>query len=526
MVIALDGHLNRDELYAIVDGASVRLAAPASERIAVCHSTLLAWLAEDRHVYGASSGVGDFRDVAVAGECRGELQLNIVRSHCCGVGDALPQELVRAALALRAATFACGYSAVRPRLVEHMIAMLNARIHPVVPEFGSVGASGDPVLLAHMALGVIGEGYAQVDSGATLTGAEALALSGLEPPALAAREGLALVNGLDFTTGAGALMARRAERLLGWADALAALTLDVLSAHEDPFIAEVQRVRGGGRHTVVAEHVGRLRAGGRTSRVRVLASQGRASASQGWALASREAVPSPQDPRPVSQDPYCLRCIPQVHGASWTAFDRYRETIDAELTAVIDNPLVFVGEEAIRHCGHFHGQELALAGDYLALAVVNLANIAQARLSLLLRGTRGLPRMLSPAPGRRCGLMMLETTGAALVASMRARAAPLSIQSVAASSEQEDHTSMSWEAVRRTDALLGQLAYVLAAEATAAVAGAGLRGPDPLGDGTRALLETLTRRIGAFEGDRPLSDDLTALGSMMLHESRSFGDGD
>jgi histidine ammonia-lyase len=498
MVVAVDGHLSRDELYAIVDGARVRLAASARERMAVCHSTLLAWLEEDRHVYGASSGVGDFRDVAVAGECRGELQLNIVRSHCCGVGDALPRDLVRAALALRAATFACGYSAVRPQLVEHMIAMLNARIHPVVPEFGSVGASGDPVLLAHMALCVIGEGHAQIDSGVTLAGAEALALGGLEPPALAAREGLALVNGLDFTIGAGALMARRAERLMGWADALAALTLDVLGAREDPFIAEVQRVRGEGRHTVVAEHVSRLRADGRAPRVRA----------------------------PVAQDPYCLRCIPQVHGASWTAFDRYRATVDAELTAVIDNPLVFVDEEAIRHCGHFHGQELALAGDYLALAVVNLANIAQARLSLLLRGTRGLPRMLSPTPGRRCGLMMLETTGAALVASMRARAAPLSIQSVAASSEQEDHTSMSWEAVRRTDALLGQLAYVLAAEATAAVAGAGLRGSGSLGHGTRVLLATMAGRIGAFDGDRPLGDDVAALGSMMLHEPWSFGDGD
>jgi histidine ammonia-lyase len=495
--IAIDGPLSREELCAIVDGTRVRLTASARERIAVCHSALLTWLAEDRHVYGASSGVGDFRDIDVPGERRSELQLNIVRSHCCGVGGALSHEHVRAALALRAATFARGYSAVRPQLVEHMLAMLNARIHPLVPEAGSVGASGDPVLLAHMALGIVGEGDAQIGAGAPLPSGEALARGGLEPLALASREGLALVNGLDFTIGASVLVAARAQRLMGWADALAALTLDVLSALEDPFLVEVQRVRGNGPHTAVAERVSRLRAD---------------TPPRG----ARASAP---------QDPYCLRCIPQVHGASWTAFDRYTATVDGELAAVIDNPLVFVDEAAVRHCGHFHGQELALAGDYLALAVTNLANIAQARLSLLLSGTRGLPRMLSPAPGRRCGLMMLQTTGAALVAAMRARAAPLSIQSVPASSEQEDHTSMSWEAVRRTDALLEQLAYVLAAEAAAAAAAAGMRTASSLGRGTRALREAIDSRIGTFAEDRPLGEDLEALAAMMLGEPPTFLDG-
>jgi histidine ammonia-lyase len=494
----LDGHLGRDELYAIADGARVQFAPSARERMAVCHAALATWLEEERHIYGASSGVGDLRDIDVPGESREALQLNIVRSHCCGVGDALPREVVRAALALRAATFACGHSAVRPALVEHMIAMLNARVHPVVPESGSVGASGDPVLLAHMALGIIGEGRAQIGSGPMIASRKALAARGLEPLALASREGLALVNGLDFTIGGGALLARRAQRLMGWADAIAALTLDVLEALEDPFLAAVQRLRGGGRHIGVAENVSRLRAGGSPERTRMLA----------------------------SQDPYCLRCVPQVHGASWTAFDRFVATVDRELTAVIDNPLVFPTEGTIRHCGHFHGQELAFVADHLALALTNLANIAQARLSLLLRGTRGLPRMLSPAPGCSCGLMMLETTGASLVASMRARAAPLSVQSVAASSEQEDHTSMSWESVRRTDALLSQLAYVLAAEAMAGAAAAGMRAPAALGCGTLALLETISRRVGTFAGDRPLGEGLETLASMMLLEPWAFADGD
>jgi histidine ammonia-lyase len=495
--ITVDGALSRAELSAIVDGAPVQLDPAARERMWACHSALITWLDEGRHVYGASSGVGDFRDIDVAGEAREQLQLNIVRSHCCGVGAALPQDIVRAALALRVATFSRGHSAVRPQLAEHMIEMLNAHIHPVVPEFGSVGASGDPVLLAHLALGIIGEGYAQIEAGSTVPSCEALALHGLEPMALVSREGLALVNGLDFTIGAGVLITTRAQRLLGWADAIAALTLDVLRALEDPFMAEVQRIRGEGRHSVVAERISRLRSGA--------------------SCEPHEAT--------ASQDPYCLRCIPQVHGASWTAFDRYAATVDGELTAVIDNPLVFVGEGAIRHCGHFHGQELALTADYLALAVANLANIAQARLSLLLRGARDLPKMLSPAPGYHSGLMMLETTCASLVARIRALAAPLSVHSIAASSEQEDHTSMSWEAVRRTDALLPQLAYVLAAEGIAAAAAVSLRRSTSLGRGTRALLEAISSQIGTFGEDRPLSGDIEALVTMILQESSTFADG-
>lgn len=494
--IMIDGALSRAELCAIVGGARVGLQPAAKERMAACHDALTAWLQDGRHVYGASSGVGDLRNCDVAADAREELQRNIVRSHCCGVGKPLPQDIVRAALTLRVATFARGYSAVRPQLAEHMIAMLNARIHPIVPELGSVGASGDPVLLAHLALGIIGEGQAQVQSGSTIEAASALALHGLTPIELVSREGLALVNGLDFTISVAVLTIPRIERLLGWVDAIAALTLDVLRALDDPFMANVQSLRGEGRHAVVAERIRRL----------------------------RSDASSRRDAGIASQDPYCLRCIPQVHGASWTAFDHYVAAVDCELTAVIDNPLVFVDDEAVRHCGHFHGQEIALSADYLALAVANMANIAQARLSLLLRGTKHLPKMLSSVPGHQSGLMMLETMGASLVGRVRALAAPFSIHSVAASTEQEDHTSMSWEAVRRTDALLPQLAYVLAAEAIAAVVAAGFSGSTSVGRGTGALIESISGRIGGFEADRPLSYDIETVATMMLRETSSFAD--
>jgi histidine ammonia-lyase len=495
--ITIDGALSRADLHAIVHGAPVRLGARAVVRMCESHEALSAWLDHGRRVYGASSGVGDFRDEEIPSDARGQFQLNIVRSHCCGVGPALPTELVRAAFALRVATFAGGHSAVRPELAEQMASMLNAAVHPVVPQCGSVGASGDPVLLAHMALPIIGEGYARVGSGAAMPGAEALAKRGLKPMTLVPREGLALVNGLDFTVGAAALLAVGIERLLDWADAVAALTLDVTYAHEDPFGAEVQRVRGEGRHNFVAARVSRLRSG--SSRAR--------------------------DGASASQDPYCLRCVPQVHGASWTVFDRYRATVQDELTAVIDNPLVFAREGAVRHCGHFHGQELALAADHLALAIANLANIAHARLSLLLSGTRDLPRMLSVAPGFCSALMMLETTSASLVARIRALTAPLSIHPIAVSAEQEDHTSMSWEAVRRTDALLAQLGYVLAAEAVAGVAAAGFRPAASLGHRTRGLVEALASHIGPFGVDRPLGDDVETLATMMLREACPLVDG-
>jgi histidine ammonia-lyase len=437
--ITLEGSLRREELNAVVDGAKMVLGDTARTRLKAGNQVLVRRLAAGVNVYGVSSGVGDLRDIAVASEACDDLQRNIVRSHCCGIGPPLPARLVRGALALRAATFACGYSAVRPQLVERMLAMLNARIHPIVPAQGSVGASGDPVLLAHVAYAITGEGTAQLGDGARRSVAELLARVGLEPMRLTGREGLALLNGLDFTIAAAVLLHADADRLFGWSDTIAALTLDALSAASASFSIELQRLRGEGRHCDVATRIADLRRWG------VMAPFGSA------------------------QDPYCLRCIPQVHGASWTALDRHAATVDRELTAVIDNPLIFPEPEVVYHCGHFHGQELAFSADHLALAVTSLANIAQARISLLLRGTRGLPRMLSREPGVRCGLMMLETTSASLVARMRTAATPLSIQSLPASSEQEDHTSMAWEAVRRTDALLSDLAGVLAVEAIAAV---------------------------------------------------------
>jgi histidine ammonia-lyase len=486
--VVIRGSLDRRRLFAIVDGARVRIHPDAAERMRRSEGALARRLTDGRHVYGVSSGVGDFRDAPVSADGRATLQLNIVRSHSCGVGAPLPSPLVRAALALRLATFAGGYSAVRPLLAEHLAAMLNARVHPVVPELGSVGASGDPVLLAHTALCAIGEGRAQIGSGRVRPSREALTLKGLEPLTLATREGLALINGLDFTIGAAALITARAERMLLWGDAIAALTLDALDAAADPFDAAVQALRGAGRHTDTAERIRSMRVG------------------------------SPNGAHQL-QDPYCLRCVPQVHGASWTALERFTATVDHELTAVIDNPLIFAEPDLVRHCGHFHGQELALAADMLALGLANLANITLARLSLLLRGTRGLPRMLATEPGVESGLMMLETLAASLVARMRASAAPLSIHNVPASSVQEDHTSMGWEAVRRTETLVEQLAYVLAAEALAAVTAARLRHADGLARPLPASFDLLAQHVDAGAGDRALSGELEALSATMSSQA-------
>jgi histidine ammonia-lyase len=485
--ITLDGALDRPRLEAIADGARVRLSELAHARIAASHDMLRQRLRDGLGVYGASSGVGDLRDVDVAESERDELQINIVRSHCCGIGSPLPARLVRAALALRAATFARGHSAVRPELVDHMVAVVNADIHPVVPSEGSVGASGDPVLLAHLALGILGEGTVELDDGTSGDAAEALARNRIEPIRLRGREGLALVNGLDFTISAATLLHACAERLVRWSDAIAALTLDALDAAPDPFSADVQRLRGTGRHLDVAAAIEKLR--------------GTVDARDGR-----------------SQDPYCLRCVPQVHAASWAALDHHAAAVDDELAAVIDNPLTFPETGRVSHCGHFHGQALAMAADSLALGLINLANIAQARLSLLLRGTRTLPRMLVSQPGARCGLMMLETTGGALVARMRAMGAPLSVHNIAASSDQEDHTSMAWEAVRRTETLAPMLAAVLAAEAIAAAQALQLRGARSPQPPLRDLLAAL-ELTGRMTADRPLGPDIERLRATLQRDA-------
>jgi histidine ammonia-lyase len=450
------------------------------------HRALTERVAEGSGVYGASSGVGDLRTEAVDDAQLGDLQANIVRSHSCGIGEPLDPITVRGAMASRAATFARGWSAVRPELAELLAEMVNRGVEPVVPCRGSVGASGDPVLLAHIGEVVIGEGRARLGD-RLLPGGTALRSAGLEPLALRPREGLALVNGLDFTLSAAVLQASVARRVADWADGIAAVSLEVLRAASEPFSERVQDLRGAGGHREVAARIRALHAG---------------SSQVGG-----------RDP---PQDPYCLRCVPQVHGATADVLLHAEETLDAELAATIDNPLISPDDGAVFHAGLFHGQRIAMAFDYLALALVNLANIAQTRIALLLSGQRGLPRVLARNPGVESGLMMLETTSASVVARARAAAAPLSVHSIGVSAEQEDHVSMSWEAVRRTGEIAELVAGVLAAEGVAAAAAAEVVSAHSLGAGTQRVAARLAGAVSPRHGDAATAADLARLSMLIL----------
>lgn len=480
-----DNGLSLDDLLAVACGsARLSLGPRAHERMGASHRLLATWLEGGNHVYGASSGVGDLRTHEIDADDGALLQLGIVRSHSCGVGPPLDTPVVRAAVALRAAALARGYSAARPALPELMVQMLNSGVHPVVPSGGSVGASGDPVPLAHIGLAMIGEGRVRLHDGPEMPAAEGLAAAGLRPVELRPREGLALVNGLDVSLGLAALAVARAETLAGWAGAIAALSLEGAAGSLEPFDEQVQHVRGPGGHREVAADVRR---------------RCRSSRLVGTGAGA--------------QDPYCLRCVPQVHGASADVVSATRATLDAELDGVVDNPLVFAENAVLRHCGHFHGQRLAMAADNLAVALCNLANVSLARTGLLLRGFRGLPRMLCPRPGAQSGLMMLETTAGSIVGRMRAGAAPVSIHSVAVSSEQEDHVSMAFEAWRRCSPLLDGLADVLAIELLTAATAASWRGRESLGVGTAPVAALHTGPIDS--ADRPLAPDLAHLSGLL-----------
>lgn len=484
--VDIDDGLSIDALVRVAEGTlAVSVGEDARRRMERSQAMLWEWLSTGESVYGASSGVGDLAHRDVAEDDALRLQLNIVRSHCCGLGDELPAAVVRAAIASRAAVLARGYSAVRPAVVELMLALLSRDITPCVPAEGSVGASGDPILLAHVAAVIVGEGAARTSDGALLPGGDALAVAGLEPLRLGPGEGLALVNGLDFSIAAGALALASNRRVLEWADGVAALTLEALAGSSQPFLERVQRVRGQGGNLRVAEKI-RARIGG------------------------SDLVGQPSG-GPGPQDPYSLRCVPQVHGSAWDVLAHAEHVVAGELAAVIDNPLIFPETGEVLHCGHFHGQALASAFDYLAVANVAVANMVHARLSLALRGVRGLPPVLADDVGVESGLMMLETASASLVARARALACPLSVQSIPASALQEDHVSMAWEAVRRFQELTRLLAEVVALEAAASAAACELRSVDLLGAGSRRLHTAVRGVLPSRRGDAALTPALRRL---------------
>jgi histidine ammonia-lyase len=445
-------------------------------------------------VYGVNTGFGKMASVRISREQIQQLQVNLVRSHACGVGAPLSEPETRAMLLLRANAIAKGFSGVRPVVAETLFAMLNRGVHPVIPCQGSVGASGDLAPLAHLAQVAIGEGEAFYE-GRKMPGSDAMRQAGVAPLALEAKEGLALLNGTQGMLALLALALGHAEIVADTADVAAALSLDALRGSPAAFDERIAIVRPYPGQALTASHVTRLNHGS----------------------AIRESHRSPEkDPR--VQDPYSLRCVPQVHGAVRDALAQVRATIEVELNSATDNPLVFVGEGSgtgageIISGGNFHGQPLAMAADQMAVGLATLAGISERRIEQMTNHQSSqLPAFLVREAGLNSGFMILQVVAAALAAEMKTQAAPHSMDSIPTSANQEDYVSMGMGAARRLSSMLANLRNILAIELLCACQGLDFLAPLRTGPEAHRAYETVRAISKMVDVDRSLSPDIHAV---------------
>ena len=472
-----------------VHGRHAALAESARERMAAAREIVeQAAHGREEHTYGVNTGFGRFVSRSIPEELTEELQLRLLRSHACGVGEPYPDEIVRAAMLLRANALAKGYSGARAVTVELLVECLNRAVLPHVPSRGSVGASGDLAPLAHLALPLIGEGEAMVD-GRRLPGAEALAEVGLEPVRLQAKEGLSLVNGTQFMAAFAALGAVRAERLAKTADIACALSLEALQGSRTSFLPQIHALRPLAGQTDSAANVLQL------------LEDSAINESHRWC----DKV----------QDAYSLRCAPQVHGASRDLLDYARRTVEVELNAATDNPLVLVEDGMLVSNGNFHGQPLAFALDALAMAVAELASISERRIERLVNPSLsgGLPAFLTGDGGLNSGFMIPQYVAASLVSENKVLAHPAGVDSIPTSAGQEDHVSMGNASGLKAWQVLANVERVLAIELLAGAQGVEFLAPLQPGIGVRAAREHVRSLSPRLRDDRTLSGDIESVAS-------------
>ena len=485
-MIELNGQqLTLEEVERVARGGeAVALAVASRARVEASRATIERILEEGRVVYGVNTGFGKMSDVTIPREQLRELQLNLVRSHACGLGPALSAGETRAMMLLRANVLAVGLSGARVVVVETLLAMLARDVLPVVPEKGSVGASGDLAPLAHLALVCVGEGEA-IHGGERMAGAEAMRRAGVEPLRLEAKEGLALLNGTQALTAVGALALGRAGRVARGSDVAGAMTLEALRGTPTAFDERIHAARP---HVGQRESAAHLRELLRDSEIRESHREG--------------------DSR--VQDAYSLRCMPQVHGATRDALRHASAATQVETGSATDNPLVFADTDDLLSGGNFHGAPLAIAFDYSAIAMVHLGNIIERRIDRLVNPDKneGLPAFLTARAGVESGLMVAQIAAVALLNECKVLAHPASTDNLPTDGDKEDHVSMGMTAATKLRSIVTNVEYVLAIELLCAAEGLEHRLPLKPGRGALRAYEVVRSHVPRLTRDRPLSADI------------------
>ena len=472
-------------------GCRVEVSADALRRVAESRGLIERILAAGDTVYGVNTGFGKLADVRIPGDKLAELQINLVRSHAGGVGDPMAEEEARAMLLLRANVLAKGFSGVRPELLQLLVGLLNAGVHPVIPEKGSVGASGDLAPLAHLALVVVGEGEAFY-RGDRISGGEALRRAGLSPLQLTAKEGLALLNGTQAMTAVGGLAMARALRVAELCDLSGAMSLEALMGTPAAFDERIHRARPHEGQIASAAHLLRL-------------------------LDGSEIRESHREHDTRVQDAYCLRCMPQVHGAVRGVLAHVACVLETETGSATDNPLVFPGKTecdgAVISGGNFHGAPLSYAFDYAALAITDLAGITERRVDRLLNPdiNEGLPAFLSTDPGLSSGFMIAQIVAAALINECQVLSHPSSTGSIPTDGGKEDHVSMGMTGAIKLRQIVEHAERILGIELMCAAQALEFRRPLKSSAKIEQAYEAVRRVVPRLERDRVLSPDIEAL---------------
>src|SRR6202171_1411023 len=502
MSVALSGNdLTFPQLYDVaLRGEQVQLTASAIERMNASRAVVERLVASGATAYGINTGFGKLASVRISTEQVRQLQVNLVRSHACGVGAPLSEAETRAMMLLRANALAKGLSGVRPRVVETLCQMLNAKLHPVIPSQGSVGASGDLAPLAHLAQVVVGEGRATFQ-GEVLSGGEAMKRAGITPVVLEAKEGLSLLNGTQGMLALLSLALHEADNLVDTADVAASLSLDALRGSPGAFDARIMHARAYAGAATTARNLAHVNGGSQI----------------------RESHRS-ADKDPRVQDAYSLRCTPQVHGAVRDSLAQAREMAAVELNSATDNPLVFArdGGGDIVSGGNFHGQPLAMAADQVAIALATLGGISERRIEQMTNPlTSMLPAFLTPEPGLNSGFMIAQVTAAALTSENKALATPHSVDSISTSGNQEDYVSMGMSGARRLARMLTNLRHTIAIELLCACQGIDLLAPLQTGPRAQKAYAAVRRKSPKLTDDRPLASDIEAVAALISDNSFS-----